>query len=292
MYQELIENYEDMPMIEHLHCGPYDSIKDDVIKPEIKRLEYTENKLLTKDDDYFYNCRICYISSGNYESDCHIRRTYEEVLNDITKEIEEDNDIAEFKIMKKSFTTNYEATAEFIVKDKQPIMIDIYDSDDSDPDISTIFLNMPTPFKKGDLLCSNSNVPFWNGYIPRNNNVFVLDWLITWDSNLEKRLAKGNCDDSDMGGNGYFIDDNRVIFEHCFDYDSWEYFEGTLTAMERILKGIQSLLKDEISIDLFLEAYDEMKREQEKNCLDWFTDEGLKLAGFSERDIQRMKKKE
>ena len=83
----------------------------------------------------------------------------------IVREITEDNDIGEFNIVKKSFTDDYKITAEYYVKDKKETLVNVYDSKNSNPDIGTIFLNLPTPFKKGDLLCSNENAPFYKGYI-------------------------------------------------------------------------------------------------------------------------------
>lgn len=93
-----------------------------------------------------------------------------------------------------------------------------------------------------------------------------------------------------MQGLGYYISDNNIILENNHDYDNWEYFDGKLEGMERILKALSSLLKGEIEVSLFLNAYDKM-REEYNDFLDIYTDEGLKLCGFSEKEILEIRGK-
>jgi hypothetical protein len=49
-----------------------------------------------------------------------------------------------------------------------------------------------------------------------------------------------------------------------------------------LLKAVSSLLKDEISISLFLDAYDTIKLDNAKPYLDLYTEEGLKLVGLDD----------
>lgn len=80
---------------------------------------------------------------------------------------------------------------------------------------------------------------------------------------------------------GYIVVDDNLYLDNVFDYDSWEYFEGNLEGMDRILKAVSSLIKDEISVELFLDAYEEMKSSIRKSNLEgYYTKEGLKLAGL------------
>lgn len=109
-------------------------------------------------------------------------------------------------------------------------------------------------------------------------------WLCTWRENFQKFLNEGNHDSSDMQGTGYYISDNRLVLDNNHDYDSWEYYEGELQGTERILKAVSSLVKDEIGIDLFINAYECIKNE-EKHLLNRYTTEGLKLAGLTTKDI-------
>lgn len=116
----------------------------------------------------------------------------------------------------------------------------------------------------------------------------MLEHLITWNNNFQKTLDKGNYDSSDMQGPGYLVSDEGELYrDNIFDYDSWEYFEGELQGTERILKAVSSLVKDEIGIDLFINAYECIKNE-EKHLLNRYTTEGLKLAGLTTKDINVM----
>ena len=58
------------------------------------------------------------------------------------------------------------------------------------------------------------------------------------------------------------------------------------------LKAISSLMKNKISLELFLDAYEEFKIEDRKYIGNWYTEEGLKLAGFSDGDIKKLKQKD
>lgn len=124
--------------------------------------------------------------------------------------------------------------------------------------------------------------------------MFVLDDMSTWDKSLDKLLADGNHDSSDMIGYGYFLaeDSSEVIFDNKWNYDSFEYFNGKLNGKYRILKAISSLMKNKISLELFLDAYEEFKIEDRKYIGNWYTEEGLKLAGFSDEDIKKLKQKD
>ena len=130
-----------------------------------------------------------------------------------------------------------------------------------------------------------------NGIDAKNDDVFVLDYMSTWKKGLDELLAEGNHDSSDMIGYGYFINEysKEVIYDNKWNYDSFEYFKGKLDGKYRILKAISSLMKNKISIDLFLYAYEEFKIDDRCNMKLWYSEEGLKLAGFSEKDIKKDK---
>ncbi len=87
---------------------------------------------------------------------------------------------------------------------------------------------------------------------------------------------------------GYIITESgELCLDNVFDYDSWEYFQGELQGRERILKGVSSLMKDEICIDTFIDVYQYIQNE-EKQCLSIYAEEGLKLAGLNEKDIKKL----
>ena len=211
-YNELINEYDDMSMIEHLHYKAFDSVKS-VIKDEINRLNDLCTKFIIADTNYFFTANVYYISSERMEYNHidNVKETYKEVLEQLTAEIEEYNDISSFKIIKKAFDSKYNIMAEYIVQDKHMKMINIYEYGNDYPVLESIFLNLPTPFKKGDLLYSKVDATFYKGYTNRSNNIFCLDWMINWEDNLKERLEKGNYDDSDMIGSGYYIANGNII---------------------------------------------------------------------------------
>jgi len=63
-----------------------------------------------------------------------------------------------------------------------------------------------------------------------------------------------------------------------------EYCENNLDGFERILKAISSLITDQISVDLFLDAYKFLKAEHVIKESEYefgkYSPEGLKLAGI------------
>ena len=304
-YNEVIETYEDMPMVQFFHCGPYESTKEQ-IRREIKRLEDLQSKLLLKEDGYFYTATTYWQDYGRIEGDNRyfIKDTFEKTYNRVMEDVNDeellkdffgrDNYVTEFKITKRAFDSEYEITATYMVIDKKPVLNNIIDSDNDYPDFETIYLYMPTPFKKGDILYSRTNSPFDRGYIAKEENVFVLDTMHSWRYPMPEKARAGKAgDSSDMMGYGYFIMDNDLFNEVCWEYDSWEYFEGELKGIQRILKPTSELLKGEIDITLFLQAYNKFRLdiipEVLPDTLHWFTNEGLKMVGLTDEEIKRIK---
>ena len=94
-----------------------------------------------------------------------------------------------------------------------------------------------------------------------------------------------------MIGYGYFFVNNDTtdfVRDHKWNYDSFEYYDGELTDRDRILKDISSFIKGKIGLELFVHAYDFYKTEFKNNMPDFYTDEGLKLAGMEDIDIEKI----
>ena len=295
-YEELIKDYPDMEVMERINCKHYDSVKV-MIKEEIKRMKQLKEKLEKEEPDVIYtynywcNCVDHHIITTGKDEYRDIYKTFKEVKKEIDNELKEDEEqeIISFLIRKREFSKNskYNIVAEYkLNKDRKLEMVNIYDFNNEWLDIHGICLNIPTPFKRGDLLIATSLTPFAGGFVLNYQKFpFVLDHLITWNKNFEKRLKEGNFDCSDMQGPGYIISDNNELFcDNVFDYDSWEYFEGNLKGINRLLKSVSSLLKNEIDITLFISAYEKIIQEYHSSFY-WFTDEGLKLCGFSDNEI-------
>ena len=297
-YQELISDYPDMEVIKRFNCEHYDSVKD-MIKEEITRIQDLR-KILEKDEEdvvYTYN----YWSNdkdkirGGKDEYRDIYKTFKEVQKEIDNDLKEDEEkeIISFRIRKRQFSkdSKYDIIAEYKLNENRKLeIVNIYDHTCEGLNIGYICLNIPTPFKKGDLLVSTSQTPFGEAYVLDYERFpFVLDNLITWNDKFQKMLAKGNFDSSDMQGPGYLITEyGELDYDNVFDYDSWEYFEGNLQREERILKGISSLMKNEIGVNLFIRAYEHIKSESNDRALFCFTEEGLQKAGLSEEKGEKV----
>ena len=289
-YNDLIKNYHDMEVIERINCKHYSSVKT-MIKDEIQRIKILNKKLIQDDENSIYTWTEFNKSTQKYEHSGdieHTFKTYKEAFKNIMEYIKEYDDTISFRITKKYFDKRKEKIfADYNVENKKAILVDISENNKIFLDINQIFLNIPTPFKKGDILISNNSTMCSYG---ESNDIFVLEYLCTWRENLARYLADGNYDSSDMIGYGYFFingDTTEFVRDHKWDYDSFEYYDGELTGRDRILKDISSFVKGKIELELFIHAYDVYKTEFKNNMPNFYTDEGLKLAGMTDIDIEK-----
>lgn len=289
-YKDLIKNYHDMEVIERINCKHYSSVKT-MIKDEIQRIKILNKKLIQDDENSIYTWTEFNKSTQKYEHSGdieHTFKTYKEAFKNIIEYIKEYDDTISFRITKKYFDKRKEKIfADYNVENKKAILVDISESNKIFLDINQIFLNIPTPFKKGDILISNNSTMCSYG---ESNDIFVLEYLCTWRKNLARYLADGNYDSSDMIGYGYFFindDTTEFVRDHKWNYDSFEYYDGELTGRDRILKDISSFVKGKIELELFIHAYDFYKTEFKNNMPNFYTDEGLKLAGMTDIDIKK-----
>lgn len=290
-YDDLLKNYPDMEVIERINCKHYDSVKT-MIKKEIQRLKILNKRLVQEGENCIWVWTEYNKSTLKYEhrSDLeHTFKTYKEALKDIQNYIKEYDDTISFSITKKYFDKRKgNIFAEYNVKDKKIKLINITESSDNFLDIDQIFINIPTPFQKGDILIQDSKSIRNAG---DEGNIFVLEYLCTWKENLKEYLSLGNYDSSDMIGYGYYLvneDTTKFVRDHKWDYDSFEYYDGELKGKYRILKDISSFVKGKIDLELFVHAYDFYKTEFKNDLPNFYTDEGLKLAGMTEMDILKV----
>ena len=293
-YQDLIDNYPDMEVIERINCKHYDSAKT-LIQEEINRLKNLFEDFIKEDERsaytwYEYNKTTKKEDTSPYHMSKNLKETYKDVYEDVASYVNEYDDTISFTIIKKFFGEKERTIlSKYNVIDKKIILTNIYEDEDTYLDINNIFVYMPTPFKKGDILISKN--PSRCNY-GNNGDIFVLDYLSTWRENIREYLKRGNSDSSDMVGYGYYLYDDKAEFtyDNKWDYDSFEYYEGKIEGNNRILKAISSYLKGEIDFELLIHAYDLFKVESiNKSMPDFYTEEGLKKAGFTDIDIQNEK---
>ena len=281
-YNKVIEKYTDMEVIERVNCKHYDSVKT-MIKQEISRLEELTNKLLEDEENSIYTYNefdkntLQYLETNNFDD---VKSSFKEIETDIYKEYlsDEENSVTKFRIEKRHLKDDSykKIIAEYEVQNKTLILKNIY-SVSEESDIDTIFVNIPNPFKKGDIL-------------QYSNKIMVLDWIITDKENLKELLLKGNYDSLDMYGYCYLVNDKGNVYrDDIHNYDSWEYLSKELIGKERMLKTISSFLQEKIDLELLLKTYDYIKVDSDIGNFKVYTDEGLELAGLNEEDIIKIK---
>ena len=136
----------------------------------------------------------------------------------------------------------------------------------------------PTPFRKGDLVHL-----FWEN--PHKHRccggVFVLDNIANNEEDI-KRCVHG--DTSDMNAYGWFQDpDGTVYNEVMFNYMDLVRFTGELYGQERLLIAISNFVQGKLEFELLLQSQRTlMMRDYGENWMpNWYTDEGMALAGLS-----------
>lgn len=288
LYQELIKDYPDMEVIQRINCEHYDSVKD-MIQGEINRLQNLKQEMITPSENMIYTSEIFYKTSHEFEESDNFYKTYDEVCKALNEKMQdyEDYPMLAYRIIKRSFIRDERKIIEnyIVSEDKSITLINIDDTTEF-LDIDNICLNIPTPFEKGDIL----TFPRTSLDLLTKENVFVLDWLCNWREDFQKILDKGNHDSSDMNGTGYSMYEGEIWWDHRFAYDSFEYFEGELKGKQKMLKAISSYMKNKIGPDLVIEAYRYLTARETLKSVFWqgFTEEGLKLAGLSDEDIDKM----
>jgi hypothetical protein len=119
----------------------------------------------------------------------------------------------------------------------------------------------------------------------------VLESLLPWylkeegERSLNRYLEGDSGDNSDMTVYGYFMFEDGDVYHECtHNYMDLEYYRGPLKDIRRLYIALSNFIKGEIDIDLLLYAYRNivMEKLQQDSSMNWFTDEGLRLAGLKE----------
>ena len=111
--------------------------------------------------------------------------------------------------------------------------------------------------------------------------VFVLDSI----TNTEEDFKRGiHGDESDMNAYGWYQEpDGTIYYEVMHNYMDLVKFDGELYGQERILIALSNFVQNKISIELLLQSQRTMiMRDYGESLMpNWYTDEGMELAGLS-----------
>jgi hypothetical protein len=161
--------------------------------------------------------------------------------------------------------SNWEGEREFLDEVEYDILSSFY----------LINIYVPVPFEKGDILSYAYGRPF----------VLASDeWKYGKNKNPEKKLylAEGSTMDTVYS---YIVEENGFV---AFDFSpatlDLRYFRKELLGIDRVLRTISNHLKDEISLELMMNAYNIILHEEQlnniQNNMREYTDYGLSLVGL------------
>lgn len=105
------------------------------------------------------------------------------------------------------------------------------------------YLDVPVPFKRGDILISTEN-PLRD----EEKRIIVLDRLDRDDAIVFARHLKDG-DDSDMIAWGFSVDEDGSLYhDHFIHYDNLAYFDGKLEGENALLHYVSLFINDKIQL--------------------------------------------
>ena len=251
-YNEIINGNEDIEVKERINIRHYKSLRE-FLRLYIDKYNETINDFyINKNNDYIY---LLYYDNHSYLE--HTFKNYEDVI----KYIKDNKEKNKYRIEKNLIGDDKTITMR--LNNNLDIIEVSGNIDEILFEIDGLWVDIPTPFKKGNIVTCYNNEPF------------VLDWIINQKKDKYYHNMKKHGDSSDMIAYGYFIDDNNIYYECIHNYLDLEYYEDKSDVDKyNMLNHISLYLKDEISLDYLLNYTDLYKsrinkKEYEKS-LDWY----------------------
>ena len=289
-WQWIISTQPDMEIPERRCCEHYDSLHQ-----YLRDYMALENKILGLFKADEPNAVFTYSSYNmKYEEPCECDTLFQtlDAVYEAIKEKNKDGDIEKYRIVKRWVG---EENKEITIITAYGEVVSVWErcviTDDSLNDLicygfEGMWIEVPTPFKKGDIVIQTNTKHF------HKPEPFVLDYLCYWPDGerftkefIERRSK--DWDTTDMTFYGYGVSESGHIFrEHGHYYLDLEYYRDEQKSRERPLLALGSYIKEkrEISEALLLNAYDIVLREgyvQGQRCFSYI-DEWLEKAGLKE----------
>ena len=261
MFNHIIETMPDEQIKLHGSSKHYPEVS---LHKTLKRYMEIENKALKSfyvaDDNHVYNCDVYYCGTPSlFPCEYGIYKD----LSDFWDELKKDNmgKFTKIRVTKINLSTQKKGTFT-LNNEKEPVFLEYENLSDEEWDVIEMFDLMwfvcPTPFKKGDIVSIHPET------LVEDTEEFVLESICYENMDEEHfKMRREIGGSTDMTANGYFQDDDGKIFMECMhDYLSLEYYTGRLDGKLRILKALSKYLKGEIPLDLLLNAYDIVMKEE------------------------------
>lgn len=228
-------------------------------------------------DGAAYSYQLLFKGDTVWYDEKHLFSSVDLCMKDIIKVVEND-EIECYYIKKQILNSEHSVLALF--NDKHEIRSISVDRTESNGEIidffglfDSLWFQIPTPFKRGDLVYLTGKWVDWN---VEPKTPFVLLEISSWGekelkengitselyiAQQEKRSAilKDMGDSSDMCATGYFIDErNNVYWDHnIFEtYLNLEYYDEKLPEKQSILYDISKYIKGEISFEALSSKYE------------------------------------
>ena len=299
VFEEIIREYPDMEVQERPWTPRFDSLHD-----FLRLYMEVQNKYIAMffrdEPNCIYSFRVQYLGDESAVEDRRLFSMYTECYKVLKSEIDElvtdyrqcgveiaPVDIKVTKTWIKGEEENHlSQIVLYIDSDGNPLDIDNDSEEDSDilQAFDGLWLEIPTPFQRGDILIASTNWIY--------NRPFVLDSIPYWeeDGKNEKTVmnlrTSGDC--SDLITSIYGQDDDGTVWnDHGPSYLTLEYYERKLCGTERFLIALSNYLKGELPLELLLRAYDitknEHRAEKDRELISSFYGDLLKKAGLLEK---------
>jgi hypothetical protein len=275
-WMEMVEDYPDMPAMPNYHEVQFESVHA-MIRERIAYEKQAIAWFKTPENGVYYNCRCNYKGGDAFDNDPFT--TFEKALADLNEKWTE-SEVSNFCFQR------------IIVDDRESRLYadtdyagNLYRIDAYAPDevyekwfpsftrdnwesginlkwhgfefAELFFIDIPIPFKRGDILMSNGwGRPEIFVLVENNDDLKSQEWYA--------RSLRGEISDgTDMQSWGFFVYETGSLYhEHIGSYDEFEYYEGELKGKDRLLYYVSLFLRDELALDGLLTMHGRLIAEQ------------------------------
>ena len=303
-FQDIIDNESDCKIKKRFNCISFSSLKN-FLKKYMELFVKLTNRFYKNERNCIYKAEFLnkgdndFFESDFISSDFSTMKAFlEDDLKDnevkvirIKKQfLNKERSYIEIDFNKKMEIVNFSRLSTGIFSRKEEDVLAAFDG---------MWFDIPTPFKKGDLLTFCER-PYWTDCLSFgvDNAPFVLQYLPTWSYNkylkdgfldnepISKdnwnhilKRHKQNGDDTDMYVVAYYCSVNYFFPESDGCYLNAEYYRGKIVGRARIMLALSKYIKGEIDLYGLQKAIQVIvKQEDAKDELTYFhyTDEELK----------------
>lgn len=291
----IIENMPDCEVKERMNCSYRESLHE-TLKAYINLMKkYTTE--FYENDGCVYTYGYYHINYDEWQDDRGIYKSVDDCFEDLffRCDEEEKSNYIEICVARRSLLSDKRTIEAYFNKYKEILSINVYGETDDESGLTCEFFDglwfaFPTPFKKGDAVIRYNEKEFPEDRL--EGGILILtgctpEWFKGEDpKRIQSYLDGRNGDTTDMNVWGYFqAEDGRIYSETTHNYMDFEFYRGPYEGKRRLMKALSSFLQDKIDLSMLLTAYRKVILDEftkDVMLTNWYTDEGLELAGLSD----------